>query len=824
MVLRETRRFLRRNPVLGLSAIAILSVGIGASALALTLLLAFSSVSAPGIRFMNHATIAEETAGGGSMAITWSKFEELRTLSRRNIDLAAYSRPIDVTLGSDGASTPLRVAAISSGFFSVFTDQLTIGRDFTSTEEGTAGRHVAIVSFSLAVDLFRSPADALNRSIDLGGLPFQVIAVAPRSFEGLFGASVKAWVPANCVIPLDLKPQKSNGSASEASAPGFASPDIWKLLPTFYGVTASNLASSRELPLELSRTIPRGGNGDAPLHVSAGLTIDPARDAKLRNWSRLGFLLALAFTIATSLNYCGLLLARTPLHVEEVRLKRTLGAGSSRLMMELMAGPAVTVGVAFFGSAVLLAAGLTLVSGASNFYWQLVQGSRHTAPLALGVQILFVCSLTLLIALIPALRLLRDEGAPRLGYASTPTRRTGFILQGIVTLQIACSIAACILAGMILSAVASLLKEPLGYHPDHLSAARIAPASGHISMEVSDEGPFPMASAMEGVLEQAAALPGVRCASVALNVPFDLPMRTLILQRTDIPSATPRTVQYTAVTQNYFRTMGSRILHGSGFSSDALTGDVREVVVNQALEKELWPNNDAISRSVKLTAPATGIVFTATVVGIIENMRLSGPTESPEPAVFLPLKGLVFTMGMPYFIITDGSESPRSLQDRTNRQLSTQMPGLAVAYAYSIGDRSRGSLWQERKRGYWALAGALSIALVAYIGLYGALAYYVNTRRRELAVRMCFGASPWAIRKMILRQAARCALVAGIFSALVWPMLAHLSSSAWLGRVSWSPWLAVLISLACISASILTSLLPAAAATRVSPVDVLKEQ
>jgi MacB-like periplasmic core domain len=823
MVLKEARRFLRRNPVLSLSAIGILSVGIGASAFALTLLLAFSSVTSPGMRFMKYGTIAEETAGGGSMAIAWNKFEELRT-SRQNASLAAYSRPIGVTLGADGAGRPLKIVATSSGFFSAFTDELTTGRDFSSVEEGTAGRHVVILSFPLAVDLFKSPADALSRSIEIDGLPFQVIAVAPRSLEGLFGASVEAWVPANCVIPLDLKPQKSDGSASDGSANGFASSDVWKLLPIFYGVAASDRGSSRELLSELSTVVPRRGNAEPPLHVSAGLTLDPVRDAKLRNWSRLGFLLALAFTIATSLNYCGLLLARTPLRVEEVRLKRTLGAGSGRLMIELMAGPAVTVGVAFLGSTVLLATGLVLVSRASNVYWQLVRGSWHAALLALGIQILFVCALTLLIALIPALRLLRDEGAPRLGYASTATRRTGFVLQGIVTLQIASSIAACILAGMILSAVASLMREPLGYHPDSLSAARIAPGSGPISMLITDEGPFPMASAMEGVLEQAAALPGVRSASIAFSAPFDQSMRALIVQRMDTSSATPRTVNYTAATQNYFRTMGSRIVHGRGFSSDKLTGDVAEVVINQALEKELWPNDDPIGRSVRLTAPATGIVFITTIVGIVENMRLSGPAESPEPAVFLPLRGLVFTMGMPYFIITDGTESLRSLQDRTNSQLSAQMPGLGVAYAYSIGKRARGLLWQEKKRGYLALASAFSIALVAYIGLYGALAYYVNTRRRELAVRMCFGASSWAIRRMILGQAARCALLAGILSVPVWPMLARLSSSDWLGRLSWSTSLAACIALACISASISTSLVPAAAATRVSPVDVLKEQ
>ncbi|HEY2461284.1 MAG TPA: ABC transporter permease [Candidatus Acidoferrum sp.] len=821
MIFREVGRFLRSSPLLSLSAVVVLAVGLGASAFALALLMALSSSTYPGMRGKSYATIAEETEGGGSVPITWQRFVELRESSRRDEYFAAYSRPIAATMNVHGDKKPLNVAATSAGFFSTFTSNLVAGRDFSPSEEGQAGKHVIILSDSLATVLFQSPHSALEQIVIIDDLPYEIVGVAPRHFAGIFGDAYDGWVPANCVIPLILK--------LPSQAP--ADSDIWQNSSAFFALAASDGLSSEKLTLELSSGTALQVGSEAALHASSGLTNDPLRDARLRKELRFGLLLAVIFTIVSSLNYCLLLLARTPRFIEEVRLKKALGAGRGRLTAELMAGPSAMVAAGLAGACVFCAISGVLLYRASAFQEQLARGSWHWAYLALAVQIPVACCLTLMIALVPALRFLRDDGAPGLGYASTPVRRTGFHLQVLVTLQIGFCMGTCILAGMIFSAVLFLQRQALGFDPSHLTVVGLRPATGTVSfvMDARKESgqSYPSASATRSLLAEINAVPGVRSSSLASTGPLGKQMDTVSIQAADNESTVRRTVYEIAVTPDYFRTIGTRLLRGRDFSPQARFGDAHEVVVNQILAKELWGDGNAVNRSIKLTSPGRGggptVIWLATVIGVVEDMQLSGLTASPEPTIFqnfMDVGGFEVTPD----VVVNGTESMGSLQEVIKTQVASQMSQLAPLEVYGVGERLRGSLRLEEERAYFALAAALVMAVVACIGLYGALAYYVGTRRREIAVRICLGASPWAIRKLVMARAMWCAGAATIFSMALWPGFARLASSDYLGRVAWSTGRAVAISLACVLVAVLVSLRPARSAGCVSPSEMLKDQ
>ncbi|MGC9293530.1 MAG: ABC transporter permease, partial [Acidobacteriaceae bacterium] len=680
MVLREARRFFRSSPLLSFSGVLVLALGIGTSTLALALLLAFSSLTYPGMRTLGYATVAEETNDGGSISIAWSRFEELRTTSRQGVKFAAYSEPINTTLEAHGTNKPLKVAAISSGFFSVFTPRLMAGRDFPPVEEGQAGRHVVILGAPLAAELFQSPQNAVGRSVVIAGLPYEVVGVAPRGFHGIFGDSVAAWVPANCVVPLlfDLPPNMH------------MPPDAWKSINSFYGVAATNHVSSAELAKDLALSLPLRAATEAPLHVSQGLTIDPMRDAKLRTWFRLGLLLALVFTIISSLNYSLLLLARMPRYLEEVRLKKALGATALRLMAELMVGPATMVGASLLTACLFWAGGLRMIARAPGVYGELVRGSWHAALLAFGIQVPLACGLTLAIALAPALGLLRDNGAPRTGYSSTATRNNGRLLQVTVTLQIAFCIGTWILASMVATSLFDLMKVPLGYDPDHLSVIQIGMSSS--SMEMNSKDNIARALTIQNLQERVEAVPGVRSASYG-DPPFESEAgggtSALALLRLDKATATPLPAYQKDVGPGYFHTMGARTIRGTDIS---LHGSGNEIVINETLARELWPNDNPVGRSVRLIYPAfsgmPSFTKVVTVVGVVEDMRFKGRMETPHPTIFVSIMGGGFMDFGPH-IIVNGIESMHSLEAVVNPFVAAQMPGMKVVSIYSVADRAR---------------------------------------------------------------------------------------------------------------------------------------
>lgn len=247
MIFREFRRFFVSSRLLSLTGVFVLAAGVGSSAVAASLLLAFSSLRYPGMRAQGYAAIGEGDPSGIVMPVSWSRFEQLRLAPGSGLRLAAYTPAMEADLAEGPIGRrKIRVVAVSSSFFSGFTLPLAAGRNLTSDESEGSGQRSALLSAELAKTLFGSPAKALRRQIILKGLPFLITGVASPSFHGLFADRADAWVSANCVNPLlmDL------GAAQTSSS-------TWKLLNAFFVLAASDSDLSPRLASELNLTFPR---------------------------------------------------------------------------------------------------------------------------------------------------------------------------------------------------------------------------------------------------------------------------------------------------------------------------------------------------------------------------------------------------------------------------------------------------------------------------------------------------------------------------------------------------------------------------------------
>ena len=210
-------------------------------------------------------------------------------------------------------------------------------------------------------------------------------------------------------------------------------------------------------------------------------------------------------------------------------------------------------------------------------------------------------------------------------------------------------------------------------------------------------------------------------------------------------------------------------------------------------------------------------------MGVVEDMRLGGYMDSARPTLFYSSEGNAFIDVRPHLVIS-GTVSRHALEALLHQQVPMLMPGMGVADIYSVEERSQAITRPERNRVYGALAGAVIMAFIAYIGLYGALAYYIRSRRRELAVRLCLGASAWSIRLIIIKRALSCTAVGIALSLPFWLILARMAAHQSLGPVMWSAPQAATITFLCACMALLVSLAPASTASSTSPAEVLKEQ
>lgn len=826
LFVREIRRSLKRNPVLSALSGLILVAGFAGSTLAFTVFAAMNSPRFRGSANSAFATLAEARADGGSGPLAWSIYEHLeQTTHLPGAVSAAYSEPVRVRLAFAGNSRDVQLSAVSANFFWPFTQGARlIPIDSQAWDEGT-GEDEVILSAKLSVQLFHSVSQALGQQIALNGHTFRVAGIAPDGFQGLW-AEADAWTAPEKMISLLYEERQQKAAANNPSL-ALHDPISWRLLPAFYILYRTPIAAQNGLNSSLSKLVRAEDNLQYRMHVTDGLSKDPLQDRKLQSWSHLGLAISLALVFAAGLNYAGLLLAKAPQQSEEIRLQRILGASTLRLVCDTAVGPVFLVFSSFLIASIPVGMIVRILFRRYLTFLPAQALSLHFLARVFAIEAAAVLLFALLVALAPIVRVVQQSGTPSTGYTTTGSKWVKLAMHSLVTLQLASCIVMCLLAVMLVSSVYALSRQDLGFSPDHLTTIEVGPASKEagISFSVGGEGDFPYAALTRSLLQEAsAALPETDSIAAASCAPFGQTMRTLHVQVLDQSASSTRFFPFCGVSQQYFQTMGTAIYQGRGFSPDRFTDEVTEIIVNRALANELWPGQDPLHHTVRVSDPNfDGFTFTAPIVGVAEDMRMGGLGTSPEPTVYLPLKEGVFGMTMPLYILARGNSAPQTMSAYVQRQAHIHMPGMGVDTYYRVDERMQASFLEQRARLYLPLAGAALLSLIAYLGLYGVLTHSANTQRKEFAIRVCFGASAWDVRRILLGQALVCSLAAGLIALSAWKIIA-LTTTQWLGALHWSWGITLPTAMLCMATAILISLIPAFAASASSTAVALKQQ
>jgi len=520
---------------------------------------------------------------------------------------------------------------------------------------------------------------------------------------------------------------------------------------------------------------------------------------------------ALLLLVMACANVAGFLVGDAASRVHEMRVRAALGARRGRLVRQLLVESAILAGIGgALGCLVAAWAVRALVALApASVPRLLLVGIDARAFLFAFVA---TAAAALLAGTIPAL-VLAGGRAPALAQGSvrvTPAHRRA--QARLLVVQLAVGVTMLAGAALFVRTLRNLDRTDVGFTRGHLLSARVSLPSPLYATPDRWREYFSRAE------EAIARLPGVEAAAVSSGLPFATGRAsTSILLAGDAPAGSREVeAQRRFVSPGYFRVMQVPIITGRGFSAaDPLDGDVF-VVVSREMAQRVWRG----------PSPALGRHFSQgrmrfVVVGVAGDVRDQTLATDPMSTFY------VSTVQRPPWpnmrIVARTAVPPSTIADSVRRVLREVDPAVPVEDVETMDQLVFTSLEDQRFRAVLLTLLASVAAILAAIGLYGAIARGVADRRREIGVRLALGARPQQVTRMFLSEAARLAAIGGLLGS-VGAYAAGRVSAALLfgvGTLDASTLAVVFAGAAAIALS--GGYFPARRASTVSPAEILRD-
>jgi putative ABC transport system permease protein len=799
-------RMLLKHKAFTAVAVITLALGIGANSAIFSVVNELLLRPLP-FRDPERIVMLWEVSPGGRHQNTTSRanFRAWREQSTSYEHIAAFSDQ-RLTLTGDFEPEELSGQLALPEIFKVLGVDPLLGRTLLPEDAQPNSPLVAVLSHGLWQRRFGGQASVIGQSINLSGHRFQVVGVMPPGFQFHIKQRSGTGRPAEVWIVLPMP------SGSTENERGRFLSTVAKLKP---GVTAEQAgAELRTIEARLSDEVPE-------FNKNYSAEVLPLREQFFGNvrrplWLMLG---AVGFVLLIACaNVANLLLSLATSREKEIALRAALGARRSRIVRQLLTeslllallGSALGLGFAWLGIKAL-----PLISPRDLVSLQDVGLNFTVLAWTLGVSILT----GIIFGLAPALHISRlnlndslKEGGKADSGQAAGSRRMRSVL---VVSEIALAVVLLASAGLLIRSFIRLQQVDRGFQIDNVLSLVVRLPGAKYPEDAQ------LVQFFNQARERVRHVPGVRSAGMVNFLPLygGLGSNTAfkITGRPEPPHGEEPSTDVRVVDAGYFETLGIPILRGRNFSDAEQLEAKRVILINEALARRHFPNEDPIGQRLDVGMFEKPVI--TEIVGVVGNVRYDSLIDEAPPAVYFPHPELAYPF-MTLVMRTDGD--PAAIAPAVQREIRAIDPNQPVSDVRTMNQVMSEAV--SRSRFNTLLLGLFAglATLLSAVGIFGVMNYSVALRTREIGLRLAIGAQPRQVLLLVLKQGLMLTIV-GIALGLVAAFaLTRLLSSLLFGIEAVDVTTFTAISLLLATVSLFACYLPARRAMRIDPMMALR--